>query len=786
MLLPVYLLAWKMESGTIILNDTTVNPNWTTVTLKQTYDKTPLIFALPDEGSGYSGDDPAALRIQNITTSGFEILQVEPNNQDGLHSDMNVSYIAIEPGEYTLNGAKIIASTIPTQKVQANTNAGYFPGLSTEWENISFPLSSFNSSPIVLGMIQGLANENNNIPNQPSSVWLTVAMDNVTAGGFDVALERAEVNDGALITNDETIAYLAIDGDIQGSLYDTQCNNIEYETILETGVQGWGNGCYQKNFQNTYASFPNVIGKQTTRNGNNGGWLRRCDIDTDFVGLTIDEDIFADTERNHIAENVALFVFANDFVYDSTKTLDCGLVAEYRMDECYWLNNSATPGDVKDTSVNGYEATSSGSASIDQVIKQINSAGSFGSSGDRITLEDSTVLNSLTNKLTISAWLYPTSFTGWSSAVQKTSSEDWSDGFGLIHNSGDGTNITFYINTALSGEGRASVALDLDSWNHIVGVYNGSSVQIYKNGVLAGSSPFSTDVINSNQALNIGNDISDASYNDVWEGNLDEVKLWDRALNDQEIENMESNESIGNNYDGTTRAPVTCNATVNANSWELVGIPIDVRTDPKTVTETFQGMTGTYGTDWRIYRRDYSDSNNSSWYTYLDDPDTNMTEFGKGYWLGNASSTQETWNVDGTQAVDYDSAQADCPATQCVEIDIKSVSLDANATPPDDLLGTGPYRYNLSGFIGKTPVDWADCRFIVDGTVLTPTAAELAGYASKQIWQYNPGSGANANGYTTCDDTTPGSCLLEPYNGFWVELHGPTKDKTVKLLIPQE
>ena len=79
---------------------------------------------------------------------------------------------------------------------------------------------------------------------------------------------------------------------------------------------------------------------------------------------------------------------------------------------------------------------------------------------------------------------------------------------------------------------------------------------------------------------------------------LDEVKLWDRALNDQEIENMESNESIGNNYDGTTRAPVTCNATVNANSWELVGIPI-VRTDPKTVTETFQGMTGVYGADWR-------------------------------------------------------------------------------------------------------------------------------------------------------------------------------------------
>jgi hypothetical protein len=83
-------------------------------------------------------------------------------------------------------------------------------------------------------------------------------------------------------------------------------------------------------------------------------------------------------------------------------------------------------------------------------------------------------------------------------------------------------------------------------------------------------------------------------------------------------------------------------------------------------------------------------------------------------------------------------------------------------------------------------VDWADCRFIIDGLDYTPTAANAAGYASKQIWQYNPGTGANANGYTTCDDTGIGACKLIPYEGFWIELHGLTKGKTVKLLVPQE
>ena len=786
MFLPVYLLAWKMESGKETLPATTVGSStWQTITLQQTYDTTPLIFVLVNEGSGYNGDSPVSLRIRNITTTSFEVVQVEPQSSvgdvEGQHPSVGFHYIAIEPGDHTLgDGTKILASTISTADYQGKNASG-----TKSWDSVTYP-SSFSTTPVVLTTIQSFLNEESTLPGESSSPWMTVTMQGSDSSGFEIALERAETSVGD-ITNSEEIGYIAIDPDVQGTIYAPDCTPVQYETIQTSNVvNGWQTLCYESLFVNTYTVLPNVIGSHNSRNGADGGWLRRCSLSTTQVGVTIDEDQAGDSERDHGGLEIAgIAVFEQDFMYDSAfNSVSCGLVAEYRMDECYWLNNSATPGDVKDTSVNGYEATSSGSSSIDQVIKQINSAGSFGSSGDRITLEDSTVLNSLTNKLTISAWLYPTSFTGWSSAVQKTSSEDWADGFGLIHNSGDGTNITFYINTALNGEGRASVALDLDSWNHIVGVYNGSSVQIYKNGVLSGSSLFSTDVINSNQALNIGNDVSDASYSDVWEGNLDEVKLWDRALNDQEIANMEGNESIGNNYDGTTRAPITCEATVNSNSWELVGIPIDLRTDPKTVAETFQGMTGTYGTDWRVFRRDYSDTNNSSWYTYLDDPDNNMTEFGKGYWLGNALGTEETWNVDGTQAVEYDSTHPDCPANQCVEIDVKSVSLDFTTDTND---GTGPYRYNLTGFVGKSPVSWADCRFIIDGTAYTPTAAESAGYVSKVIWQYNPGnSGTDANGYTSCDDTTPGTCLLEPYKGFWVELREITKDKTVKLLIPQE
>jgi hypothetical protein len=156
-------------------------------------------------------------------------------------------------------------------------------------------------------------------------------------------------------------------------------------------------------------------------------------------------------------------------------------------------------------------------------------------------------------------------------------------------------------------------------------------------------------------------------------------------------------------------------------------------------------------------------------------------EFGTAYWLG--SKNAESWNVNDMKAVDYNSTNSACTAGTCVEIDLKSVSLDENT---EDTNGTGPYRYYMTGFTGKSPVDWADCRIIIDGTAYTPSDAETAGYVNKQIWQYNPNSSeADSKGYTTCDDVTPGSCMLVPYKGFWIELQGPTKGKSVKLLIPK-
>ncbi len=455
---------------------------------------------------------------------------------------------------------------------------------------------------------------------------------------------------------------------------------------------------------------------------------------------------------------------------------------DYHMDECFWFNSSAIVGDVRDSSPFGSNATSEGAVAVttNTLTPPLCNYGTFGATGDRVQVEDTTVLNEVSTELTISVWLLPvtgSSVVDWVAAVMKTSTENWDDGFGLANNAADNTSIKFFVN----GIGNSvSTALDMDTWNHIVGVYDGANLRIYKNGVEIQNTPYSNTITAVNNTLFIGNDLGD-QYDDKWLGSIDEVKVWNYALTATEVQDIYNNESAGNNYDGTPRTCNTCSATVNAGVWELIGIPADLRTGTYTVADLIgDDITTTYGTDWIVVGRGYSDVNNSSWYNLLDL--TTPLEFGKGYWL--KSLADATWDVNDIEAVDYNSTSAACPAARCVEIDIRSVALEDGV---DDLLGTGPYRYNLTGAVGKKPVDWADCRILIDGVPYTPSEAETAGYIKNQIWQYNPSSSsADGKGYTTCNDVTPGGCQLIPYKGFWMELHGPTKGKVVKLLIPEE
>ena len=297
--------AWKMEADSITVNNTTGGVT-THISFRQAFDVVPLVFTLMDDRGGH----PASFRITNITTLGFDIYTVEPQGEDGPHIDMTaIPYIAIEPGTHEFpDGTQIVAGTVSTQRFQSRLIAG------DSWQAVS--LSGFSTTPVVLGQIQSRANERTDlaVPDAVSRPWMTTAIRSVTSSGFDIALERSETTDGT-ISSDETIAYLAIDSGLSGGNHyfgSNSADKIEYETI-RTGdsIQGWGT-VHRVDFSKTYPD-PIVVATKNTRNGWDGGWLRRENINDAYIQLQLDEDRAYDSERDHVAERAGVLVFSEPF-----------------------------------------------------------------------------------------------------------------------------------------------------------------------------------------------------------------------------------------------------------------------------------------------------------------------------------------------------------------------------------------------------------------------------------------------------------------------------------------
>ncbi len=307
--------AWKMEADKITVDNT--NGDTTThITFRQTFDVTPLVFVLTTD----QGGQPSALRVNNVTTTGFDIYSVEPDGVDGPHARMtSVPYIAIEPGIHQFpDGTQITAGTVDTTSFQSKLIAG------SSWSNVG--LSGFATTPVVLGQIQTRVNERTDqpVPDAVSQPWMTASIANVSSGSFDIALGRAETTSGTLTSN-ETIAYLAMDSGLSGGNHYFGSNSgdrIEYETIRSNdAIEGWDNSStgYTINFSKIY-SDPIVAVTINTRDGIDGGWLRRREIADDNIKLVVDEDQANDSERAHTTERVGVVLFSEPFdaIFDYT------------------------------------------------------------------------------------------------------------------------------------------------------------------------------------------------------------------------------------------------------------------------------------------------------------------------------------------------------------------------------------------------------------------------------------------------------------------------------------
>ncbi|TCI03535.1 hypothetical protein EZV61_08275 [Corallincola luteus] len=283
---------------------------------------TPLVFVMPTiVYPDALQDGPASVAVRNVTSTGFDIVQLEaPNrytNQPGQKPMVDVDYFVTLPGRVQMpGGGEFEAGTIETQKYQGKTtDSGTGRG---GWEALSFD-AVFATTPAVLGQIQS-----NNNPD----LWKTTVIRNVTGSGAQLAIEMSEVpgrtNAQGRPTSPETIAYLAGTG--SGSF---QSNS---ETILYEFGRGRTHGnngrtrdldqqCeYLNSHINDYIDPPVLVANKNSRDGSDGGWLRRCQNFRQAASFVTDEDQANDRDRAHLPEDVGYIALTyrsnTDPIYD--------------------------------------------------------------------------------------------------------------------------------------------------------------------------------------------------------------------------------------------------------------------------------------------------------------------------------------------------------------------------------------------------------------------------------------------------------------------------------------
>ncbi|MBP0011132.1 LamG-like jellyroll fold domain-containing protein [Roseofilum sp. Belize Diploria] len=77
----------------------------------------------------------------------------------------------------------------------------------------------------------------------------------------------------------------------------------------------------------------------------------------------------------------------------------------------------------------------------------------------------------------------------------------------------------------------------LNTWTHVAATYDGSTMKLYINGELSGSPVQSKILINNQYPLRIGAGMTEGSPTYFFNGKIAEVRLWDKARSQEEIQN---------------------------------------------------------------------------------------------------------------------------------------------------------------------------------------------------------------------------------------------------------
>jgi hypothetical protein len=154
----------------------------------------------------------------------------------------------------------------------------------------------------------------------------------------------------------------------------------------------------------------------------------------------------------------------------------------------------------------------------------------FNGSSSYIRVEHSASL-SMANAITIGAWVYFNDVSRQYAAITlKGSSTDWNWHFQLYNDL-----ISWGTYTTAENNLQSTTIISPHTWYHVVVTYDGSTKTIYINGRLDSYNSVSGNFRSNTTPLGIGVFIDGANLSRYFNGYIDEVAIFSRALSAQEI-----------------------------------------------------------------------------------------------------------------------------------------------------------------------------------------------------------------------------------------------------------
>jgi len=198
-----------------------------------------------------------------------------------------------------------------------------------------------------------------------------------------------------------------------------------------------------------------------------------------------------------------------------------GLVAAYGFDEGAGSIARDATGHGHDGSISGASWSASG---------RNGGALEFDGTNDLVTVPPAAELD-FSVAATTEAWVFPTQpLAGWATIVQHAVDDYF---LHASHNLGDLRPAGGIKNNGQIRWVAAPSPIPVGAWTHLASTYDGSSLQLYVNGVLVTSTSLAGGISASSNPVRFGGNVP---YGEFFDGRIDDIRLYDRPLSATELQ----------------------------------------------------------------------------------------------------------------------------------------------------------------------------------------------------------------------------------------------------------